>query len=48
MTSCREEFAYTRCIEASLCKAEGRSETRSASTNDKGIILVVLKQSVVV
>lgn len=42
MTSGREEFRYTGCIEAGLSETEGGSQTRTAGTDDDGIVFVIL------
>ena len=42
VTSCREEFGYACCIEASLRQAEGSSKTRSAGANHECIIFMIL------
>jgi hypothetical protein len=42
MTSSWEELRYTGSVETSLGKTESCSETRSTSTNDNGIVFVIL------
>ncbi len=41
MRTGREELGNTGCVEASLGKTEGRTQTSSSSTNNNGIVFVV-------
>ena len=43
MTSGREEFRYTSCIEACLRKTECSPKTRSAGANNEGIVFMILE-----
>lgn len=43
MTSCGEELRNTGCIEAGLGETESSSETRTASADNDGIVLVILQ-----
>jgi hypothetical protein len=42
VTSSGEELGYARGVETSLGKTKGCPQTGTASTNDNGIILVIL------
>ena len=42
VTSCREQLRYTRGFEPRLRKPESCTETSSTSTDDEGIVFVVL------
>jgi hypothetical protein len=44
MTSRRKEFGYASCVETGFGKAESSTEARTTSTNDNGIVFVVLEQ----
>ena len=43
VTSGREEFRYTRCVESCLRKTECSPKTRSTGANNKGIVFMILK-----
>ena len=42
MTSCREKLRYASCVETCLCQTESGAQTGAASTNDNGVIFMVL------
>lgn len=47
VTSCGEELGDTGCVEASLGKTEGGTKTGTTSTDDEGIVLVILNQELI-
>lgn len=45
MTSCREKLGNTCCVEAGFRKTEGGTQTGTTSTDDYGIVFVILQRS---